>query len=107
MCPPPCYIVIKYVGLIRVKGILNWLSIFDMPLITDMSKNDQLHQETIVEDFLNKRYLLIEYRFQGGQMSFFPHSGPYTYYVITLGGGGHQNDYILHENFCITNFQSS
>ena len=53
-------------------------------------------------------------------------SGPYTYYVITLGelvggpgslddndyalrgdGGKHQNDYKLHEDFCITDFQSS
>ena len=48
--------------------------------------------------------------------------GPYKYYVITLGGvggqgslddndnalrgGKHQNDYILHEYFYITNFQS-
>ena len=47
-------------------------------------------------------------------------SGPYTYYVITLGGGAgllddndyahrgkDQNDYILHEDVCITNLQSS
>ena len=34
---------------------------------TDMSKNDQLHQEAIVDDFLKGIYLLIEYLFKGGE----------------------------------------
>ena len=37
-----------------------------------VSKTDQLPKETIVDDFLNKRYLMIKYLFQGGQNACLP-----------------------------------
>ena len=45
----------------------------------------------------------------GQSCNSFINPSDHTHYVITLGAGGggkHQNDNILHEYFCITEFQS-